>query len=160
MGERLDEDAIKELLNQGAINELLSHATCFGIPGTEANDPRVTQEHERAEGEIIIQARMLEGTKKDYQNLANSQWVVALWGDQAIWLVINWLRRRKDDNRTLDQDMKHQVPDAECRIYTACQKDFVLWRNLLYLKVTPKRSNKDVLVFVVPGLKRQAVIDG
>ena len=26
--------------------------------------------------------------------------------------------------------------------------------------VTPKRSNEDVLVFVVPGLKRQAAIDG
>ena len=56
--------------------------------------------------------------------------------------------------------MKHKVPDAECHIYTARQKDFVLWRNLLYLKVTPKRSNEDVLVFVVPGLKRQAAIDG
>ena len=56
--------------------------------------------------------------------------------------------------------MKHEVPDAECHIYTAHQKDFVLQRNLLYLKVTPKRSNEDVLVFVVPGLKWQAVIDG
>ena len=56
--------------------------------------------------------------------------------------------------------MKHEVPDAECRIYAARQKDFVLWRNLLYLKVMPKRSNEDVLVFVVPGLKWQAAIDG
>ena len=56
--------------------------------------------------------------------------------------------------------MKHEVPDAECRIYGAHQKDFVLWHNLLYLKVMPKRSNEDVLVFVVPGLKWQAVIDG
>ena len=55
--------------------------------------------------------------------------------------------------------MKHQVPDAECRIYAAHQ-DFVFQHNLLYLKVTPKRSNEDVLVFVVPGLKRQAAIDG
>ena len=73
---------------------------------------------------------------------------------------MDWLRRRKDDNRTLDQFMKHEVPDAKHHIYAACQKDFVLWHNLLYLKVTPKRINKDVLVFVVPGLKRQAVIDG
>ena len=72
---------------------------------------------------------------------------------------MDWLRRRKDDNQTLDQFMKHKVPDAECRIYAAHQKDFVLRRNLLYLKVMPKRSNKDVLVFVVPGLKWQAVID-
>ena len=73
---------------------------------------------------------------------------------------MDWLRRRKDDNRTLDQFMKHEVSDAECHIYAACQKNFVLRCNLLYLKVMPKRSNKDILVFVVPGLKRQAVIDG
>ena len=103
---------------------------------------------------------MLVETKKNDQNLADSQWVVAQWGDWAIRLVMDWLRRRKDDNRTLDQYMKHQVPDAECCIYAAHQKDFVLWRNLLYLKIMPKRSNEDVLVFVVPGLKRQAVIDG
>ena len=35
-----------------------------------------------------------------------------------------------------------------------------IWCNLLYLKITPKRSNEDVLVFVVPGLKWPAVIDG
>ena len=45
-------------------------------------------------------------------------------------------------------------------IYAARQKDFVLRHNLLYLRVMPKRSNEDVLVFVVLGLKRQVVIDG
>ena len=161
VGERLDEDAVKELLDQGIIKELLSHAACYGVPRAEADDPRVTEEeHERAEGEIIMQARMLAEMKKNYQNLADSQWVVTQWGDRVIRLVMDWLRRRKDNNWTLDQFMKHQVPDAERRIYAACQKDFVLWCNLLYLKVTPKRSNEDILVFVVPGLKRQAAIDG
>ena len=56
--------------------------------------------------------------------------------------------------------MKHEVPDTKHHIYAARQKDFVLRRNLLYLKVMPKRSNEDVLVFVVPGLKWQAAIDG
>ena len=73
---------------------------------------------------------------------------------------MDWLKRKKDDNHTLDQYLKHHVPDAERRIYAACQKDFVLRRNLLYLRVMPKRSNEDVLVFVVPGLKCQAAIDG
>ena len=107
------------MLDQGIIKELLSHAVHYGIPRAEANDPGVTEEHERAEGEIIMQAQMLAEMKKNYQNL-----------------------------------------DAECHIYAAHQKDFVLLHNLLYLKVMPKRSNEDVLVFVVPGLKRQAVIDG
>ena len=160
VGGRLDEEAVKELLDQGAIKELLNHAMHYSIPRAEADDPRVVQEHEKAEGEIIIQARMLAETKRNYQNLADSQWVVARRGNRAIRLIMDWLRRKKDDNHTLDQYLKHHVPDAEHHIYAACQKDFVLRRNLLYLRVMPKRSNEDVLVFVVPGLKRQAVIDG
>ena len=149
----LDENDVKELLDQSAIKELLSHAVHYGVPWAESDDPRVTQEHEKAEGKIIMQARILAETKKNYQNLADSQWVIAQQGDQAIQLVMDWLRRRKDDNRTLDQYLKHHIPNAECRVYAACQKDFVLWRNLLYLRVMPKRSNEDVLAFVVPGLK-------
>ena len=81
VGEHLDEDAVKELLDQGIIKELLSHTACYGIPRAEADDPRVTEEHERAEGEIIMQAQMLAETKKNYQNLADSQWVVTQRGD-------------------------------------------------------------------------------
>ena len=102
---------------------------------------------------------MLVETKRNYQNVADSQWVVTQHGDRAIRLIMDWLKRNKDDNRTLDQYLKHHVPDAECRIYAARQKDFILRRNLLYLRVTPKKSNEDVLVFVVPGLKHQVVID-
>ena len=36
----------------------------------------------------------------------------------------------------------------------------MLRHNLLYLRVMPKRSNEDILAFMVPGLKRQVVIDG
>ena len=71
VGERLDEEAVKELLDQGAIKELLNHAVHYGVPRAKANDPRVVEEHEKAEGEIIIQARMLAETKKNYQNLAD-----------------------------------------------------------------------------------------
>ena len=160
VGGRLDEEAVKELLDQGAIKELLNHAVHYGVPRAEADDPRVVQEHEKAEGEIIIQARMLAETKRNYQNLADSQWVVTQRGDRAIRLIMDWLKRKKDDNRTLDQYLKHHIPDAERHIYAARQKDFVLRHNLLYLRVMPKRSNEDVLVFVVLGLKHQAAIDG
>ena len=122
VGRHLDEDAIKELLDQSAIKELLSHAVRYGMPRAESDDPWVTQEHEKVEGEIIMEAQMLAEMKRNYQNLANSQWVVAQQGDQAIRLVMDWLRRRKDDNCTLDQYLKHHVLDAECRIYAACQK--------------------------------------
>ena len=141
LGGRLDEEAVKELLDQGAIKELLNHVVRYGVPRAKVDNPRVVQEHEKAEGEIIIQAQMLAETKRNYQNLADSQWVVAQRGDRAIRLIMDWLKRKKDDNCTLDQYLKHHVPDAECRIYAAHQKDFVLRHNLLYLRVTPKRSN-------------------
>ena len=32
VGGCLDEDAVKELLDQGTIKELLRHATCYGVP--------------------------------------------------------------------------------------------------------------------------------
>ena len=47
---QLDEEAVKELLDQGAIKELLNHAVHYGVPRAEANDPGVVQEHEKAEG--------------------------------------------------------------------------------------------------------------
>ena len=152
VGGHLDEDDVKELLDQSAIKELLSHAVRYGVPRAEFDNTRVTQEHEKAEGEIIMQAQML-AEMKNYQNLADSQWLVTQQGDQAIRLVMDWLRWRKDNNCTLDQYLKHHIPDVECRIYAARQKDFVLRCNLLYLRVMPKRSNEDVLAFVVLGLK-------
>ena len=95
-------------------------------PRAEADDPRVAEEHERTEGEIILQVRMLAETQRNYQNLADSQWVIAQWGNQVIRLVMDWLRREKDDHRSLDQYLRNQVPDAERRVYAARQKDFVL----------------------------------
>ena len=56
VGWHLDEDDVKELLDQSAIKELLSHAMHYGVPRAESDNPKVTQEHEKAEGEIIMQA--------------------------------------------------------------------------------------------------------
>ena len=66
----------------------------YSVPRAEADDPRVVEEHEKAEGEIIIQARMLAETKKNYQNLADSQWVVAQRSDRAIRLIMDWLKKK------------------------------------------------------------------
>ena len=52
----LNEDDVKELLDQGAIKELLSHAMHYGVPRAESDNPSMAQEHEKAEGEIIMQA--------------------------------------------------------------------------------------------------------
>ena len=71
VGERLDEDDVKELLDQRAIKELLSHAVRYGVPRAKADDPRVADEHQKTEGKIIMQAQMLAETKRNYHNLAD-----------------------------------------------------------------------------------------
>ena len=90
-------------LNEDVVKEILSHPTHFDIPRAEANDPSVAEEHDKTEGEVIMQAHML----------ADSHWVMAQCGDMAIRLVIEWLKRRKDDHCTLDQYLKHHIPDTE-----------------------------------------------
>ena len=50
VGGCLDEHDVKELLEQWAIKELLSHAVQYGMPRAESDDPRVTQEHEENRG--------------------------------------------------------------------------------------------------------------
>ena len=47
VGGHLDEDDMKELLDQWAIKELLSHAVRYGVPRAESDNLRVTQEHEK-----------------------------------------------------------------------------------------------------------------
>ena len=64
VGEHLDEDGVKQLLDPGIIKELLNNAVCYGIPHAEVDDQRVTEEHERVEGEIIMQAQILAEMKK------------------------------------------------------------------------------------------------
>ena len=49
-------DWMKSCLTRMAIKELLNHTVRYGVPRAEADDLRVVQEHEKAEGEIIIQA--------------------------------------------------------------------------------------------------------
>ena len=79
-------------------------------------------------------------------------------------MIGDGLAEKRDDHRTLDQYLKHHVPDAECWIYAARQKDFVLQHNLLCLRVMPKRSN-EVLVHidyvsmeVTMGMKEKPVV--
>ena len=73
---------------------------------------------------------------------------------------MEWLKCPKDDHSTLADFLKGQVPDQVQHQYAAQQKDFSLNRGLLYLKMTPSRSNEDILAFVVPTHKRRAAIDG
>ena len=94
------------------------------------------------------------------KNLADSHWVIAQQNEPAIKLTYQWLKRPKNDHRTLGEFLQGRVPRQEQRLYAARQKDFVEKRGMVYLRTTPSRSQEEVLVFVVPTHKRRAAIDG
>ena len=50
---------------------------------------------------------------KSYWNLTDSYWVITQQGNLAIHLIMEWLRRRKDDHCTLDQYLKNHIADAK-----------------------------------------------
>ena len=104
--------------------------------------------------------RQLADTRQQMKNLADSHWVIAQQNEPAIKLTYQWLKRPKNDHRTLGEFLQGRVPRQEQRLYAARQKDFVEKRGMVYLRTTPSRSQEEVLVFVVSTHKRRAAIDG
>ena len=151
---------IEERLDSDSVRQLLAHVSHPTEARAEVADPRLAEEHERNEQEIILQVRQLADSRQQMKNLADSHWVIAQQNELAIKLTYQWLKRPKDDHQMLGEYLQGQVPQQEQRLYAARQKDFVEKRGMLYLRTTPSHSQEDVLVFVVPTHKKRAAIDG
>ena len=100
--------------------------------------------------------RQLADARQQMKNLSDSHWVTAQQNEPAIKLTYKWLKRPKNDHRTLAEFLQGRVPQQEQRLYAAPQKDFVEKRGMVYLKTTPSRSQEEVLVFVVPTHKEKS----
>ena len=151
---------VEERLDSDSVRQLLAHISHPAEARAEVADPRLAEEHERNEQEIILQVRQLADTRQQMKILADSHWVIAQQNEPAIQLTCQWLKRPKDDHRTLGEYLHGRIPQSEQRLYAARQKDFVEKRGMLYLKTTPSHSQEEVLAFVVPTHKRRAAIDG
>ena len=96
---------------------------------------------------------------KNFQNLANLDWVEAQRRDPVIPAIINWIKWPRGDKRTLAECLARVASEYKRHFYAAHQKEFVVQDNLLYLQATPTNSQDSVPVFVVPTNDRQAAID-
>ena len=120
----------------------------------------VIEESERVDQEVIVWYTQIMKQHKNFRNLANLDWVEAQRRDPVIPAVINWIKRPRGDKRTLAEYLTGVASEYEKRFYAACQKEFTVQDNLLYLQATPTDSQESVPVFVVPTNDRQAAIDG
>ena len=146
-------------LDEETVTELLNHAQNGSTPWAETANIHVIEEGERVDQEVIVRYTQIVKQHRNFQNLANQDWVRAQSSDPIIAQVIKWIQQPKEDRRKLEEYLARVASDYEKRFYVARQKEFALQDNLLYLQVTPTNSQDMVPVFVVLTADRQAAID-
>ena len=138
-----------EKLNEEAIAELLDYACTSHKPRAETANLNVIEESERTDQEVIVWFTQIVKQHKNFRILANLDWVEAQRRDPVIPIVINWIKRPRGDNRMSAKCLTGIASKYEKCFYAACQKEFTVQDNLLYLQATPTNSQDSVPVFVV-----------
>ena len=149
-----------EKLDEHAVAELLDYARNSYKPRAEMANLNIIEEGERVDQEVIVRYNQIVKQHKNFCNLANLDWVESQERDPVIPTVINWVKRPKEDKRTLVEYLAGVASEYKKRYYVARQKEFTIQDNLLYLQATPTNSQDSAPVFVVPEKDRQAAIDG
>ena len=149
-----------EKLDEHAVAELLDYARNSHKPRAETANMNVIKEGEHVDQEVIVRYNQIVKQHKNFCNLANLDWVESQKRDPVIPTVISWVKRPKGDKRMLVECLARVASEYEKRYYVACQKEFTIQDNLLYLQATPTNSQDSVPVFVVLEKDRQAAIDG
>ena len=138
-----------EKLNEEAVAELLDYARASHKPRAETANINVIGESERVDQKVIVRYTQIMKQHKNFRNLANCDWVEAQSRDLVIPTVINWNKWPRGDKRTLARYLTGVASKYEKRFYVACQKEFTVQNNLLYLHATPTNSQDTAPVFVV-----------
>ena len=143
---------VPEWLDLEVVTILLNHTRNSDVPRAEADDPRVMEEHQRINEDVILWAHQLVKQDKHFQNLMNWNWVHSQMEDLVLCHVIDWIQHPRANTNTLDEFMRaRSVPELDRRYYAQWQKDFVLKDNLLFLNITPSNSTETISVFVDPA---------
>ena len=149
-----------EKLNEEAVVELLNYAHMSHKPWAETANINVIEESEQVEQEVIVRYTQIVKQHKNFRNLANLDWVEAQRRDPVIPTIINWIKWPRGDKRTLAEYLTGVASKYKKHFYAACQKEFTVQDNLLYLQATPTNSQDSTPGFVVPTNDRQTAIDG
>ena len=151
---------VPKWLDPETVTVLLNHAWNSDIPQAETDDPRLMEEHQRINEDVVLRAHQLVKQDKRFRNLMNQNWVLSQMNDLVLHYVVEWIRHPWANTNTLDEFMQtRDVPEIDWRYY-AQRQDFVLKDDLLFLNITLSNSMETISVFIVPACKWQAAIDG
>ena len=126
-----------EKLDEHTVAELLNYARNSYKPRAEMANMNIIKERERMDQEVIVRYNQIVKQHRNFCNLANLDWVESQEKDPVILTVINWVKRPKEDKRTLVECLAGVASEYEKRYYVAHQKEFTIQHNLLYLQATP-----------------------
>ena len=90
--------------------------------------------------EMIVLYTQIVKQHKQFQSLANLDWVKAQSKDPVIPQVIKWINQLRGDQRKLEEYLAGVALAYEKHFYAAHQKEFTVQDNLLYLQTTPVNS--------------------
>ena len=147
-------------LDKETVAKLLNCSQNGSTPWAETANIHVIEEGEHVDQEVIVWYTQIVKQHKQFQNLANLEWVKAQSKDPIIPQVIKWINQLRGDQRKLEEYLAGVASAYEKHFYTACQNEFTIQDNLLYLQATPANSQDTAPVFVVPNTDWQAAIDG
>ena len=152
---------VTERLNERSVKALIERANAGGEGiRTEADDPRLAQEDERLDEEVVLHTKALIARKVVFKNVADGHWVRAQKNDPALRHVRGWMTRPRENRQTLSEYLMGRVSDADRLAYSHRQKNYVMKRNLLYIQTAAPGMQDQILAFVVPANKRQATLNG
>ena len=82
---------VPERLDPETVTILLNHTWNSNVPQAETDDPRVMEEHQRIDEDVILWAHQLVKQDKHFRNLMNQNWVHSQMEDPVIRHVIDWI---------------------------------------------------------------------
>ena len=96
---------VPKWLDPETVTVLLNHAQNSDIPRAEADDPRLMEEHQRINEEVVLRAHQLVKQDKRFRNLMNQNWVLSQMNDPVLRYVVEWIRHPRANTNTLDEFM-------------------------------------------------------
>ena len=151
---------VESCLDKASMKELMERARHSNLPRAETDSSSMIAHHYELDHQTKVTMNALLTAGKIKDNLADENWKKLQEKDAVICHVLDWMKRDKNnERRTLLEYLTGKVPSFDAQKYAERENSLVLFRNLLYTRDTPKNSNEQVLLFVVPTMKRQAAID-
>ena len=117
-------------LDKETVTKLLNYAQNGSAPRAEMANIHVIEEGKCVDQEVIVGYTQIMKQHRNFQNLANQDWVRAQSRDPVIPQVIKWIQRPRKDHRKLKEYLVGVASDYEKHFYAVRQKEFTLQDNL------------------------------